>query len=319
MTSDLLTSQEDMELKELPESLICIGGGYISLELGQMFSRFGSAVTVVERGSRLLSQYEPEIGESVTDVFRVEGINLVFNARIKHVQGNTSQVTVTVEVGGRERELKAARLLVATGRQPNTGGLGLDRPGVALDEHGFIKVNDELQTTVDYIYAAGDVIGSHTASQMATPVGAQDGGIAAGNALNGSRRKIDHSVIPRAIFSDPQIGVVGLTEEEANAQGYACECRTVPMSLVPRAGAVRDIRGLIKMVTDRNTHRVLGVSMHGLNAAEVIHEAAIGMRLGAKIVDFAGMLHVYPTMAEALKIVALSFDKDVSKMSCCAE
>lgn len=319
MTSDLLTSQEDIELKELPESVICIGGGYISLELGQMFSRFGAAVTIIERGERLLSRYEPEISESVTDVFREEGINIVSNARIERVQADSSRVTVTVEVGGRQGDLKAARLLVATGRQPNTGGLGLERPGVALDEHGFVKVNDELQTSVDYIYAAGDVIGSYTGSQMATPVGAQDGGIAAGNALNGDKRKVDHRVIPRAIFTDPQIGIVGLTDEEANAQGYTCECRTAPMSLVPRAGAVRDTRGLIKMVTDRNTHRVLGVSMHGWNAAEVIHEAAIGMRFGAKVADFAGMLHVYPTMAEALKIVALSFNKDVSKMSCCAE
>jgi mercuric reductase len=155
---------------------------------------------------------------------------------------------------------------------------------------------------------------------MATPVGAQDGGIAAENALNGKGgRKVNHGVIPRAIFTDPQVGVVGLSDEEATAQGYECACRIVPMSLVPRAAAVRDTRGIIKMVADRTTKKVLGVSMHGMEAAEVIHEAAMGLHFGAMIDDFARMLHVYPTMAEALKIAALSYTKEVWKMSCCAD
>ena len=236
------------------------------------------------------------------------------------MHGDERQVVVTVQVGGRQRELKAAKLLVATGRRPNTENLGLELPGVELDEHGFVKVNDELRTSAEHVYAAGDLIGSYTESQMATPVGAQDGGIAAENALNGKEaRKVNHAVIPRAIFTDPQVGVVGLSDAEANARGYECECRIVPMSLVPRAGAVRETRGVLKMVADRKTKKVLGVSMHGMNAAEVIHEAAMGIRFGASVSDFAGMLHVYPTMAEALKITALSYTKDVSKMSCCAE
>ena len=319
LTSDLLTSMEDMELKELPESLIIIGGGYIALELGQMFSRFGTEVTILERGERVLSAYEPEIAQSVMAVFREEGITLHTHASISQVQGDTKQVVVTASVNGRQRVLKAAKLLVATGRRPNTADLALELPGVAVDEHGFIKVNDELQTSAEHVYAAGDLIGPYTDSQMATPVGAQDGGIAAENALNGAAHKVDHRVIPRAIFTDPQVGVVGLSDEEANARGYQCACRTIPMSLVPRAGAVRDTAGVIKMVADAKTGQVLGVSMHGLNAAEVIHEAAMGLRFGARIEDFAKMLHIFPTMAEALKIVALSYTKDVSKMSCCAD
>jgi len=126
-------------------------------------------------------------------------------------------------------------------------------------------------------------------------------------------------VIPRAVFTDPQIGLVGLTDKEANAQGHRCWCSTIPMSLVPRAGAVRDTRGLIKMVADADTNEVLGVSMVGLNAGEVIHEAAVGLRFHAKIQDFIDLLHVYPTMAEAIKIVAISRYKDPAKLSCCAE
>ncbi|OQW36179.1 MAG: hypothetical protein A4E19_00535 [Nitrospira sp. SG-bin1] len=320
LTSDLLTSHEDIELTELPASLIILGGGYIALELGQMFARFGTRVTILARGARILTAYEPEIAQSVAEVFREEGISIYTKATVSRVQGDERHVVVSLQVDGRQQELTAAKLLVATGRTPNTAQLGLDLPGVDLDEHGFVKVNDELRTSAGHVYAAGDVIGSYTESQMATPVGAQDGGIAAENALNGKGgRKVHHAVIPRAIFTDPQVGVVGLSDAEANARGYTCDCRIIPMSLVPRAGAVRETRGVLKMVADRNTKKVLGVSMHGMNAAEVIHEAAMGLHFGATIGDFAHLLHVYPTMSEALKIVALSYTKDVSKMSCCAD
>ena len=319
ITSDLLTSEEDMELREVPESLVILGGGYIALELGQMFSRFGTKVTILQRSERILSNYEPEISESVTEALRGEGMGIVTNTKVSRVRGDEREVHITLQVQGRQRELRAARLLVATGRRPNTDRLRLEKTGVLLDDRGFVKVNNFLQTSEADIFAAGDLIGSHAESQMATPVGAQDGGIAAINALTETRREVNHAVIPRAIFTDPQVGVVGLTDEEANAQGFQCDCRIVPMSLVPRAGAVRDTRGVIKMVADYRTKRVLGVSMHGLNAAEVIHEAAMGLKFGAMIDDFAHMLHVYPTMAEALKITALSYTKDVSKMSCCAE
>mgnify|MGYP001617526256 CR=1 FL=1 len=320
LTSDLLTSHEDSELTELPASLIIIGGGYIALELGQMFSRFGTSVTILARGERILSAYEPEIAQSVTEVFREEGIAIHTKATVIRVHGDERQVAVTLQVDGRQMKLKAAKLLVATGRTPNTKHLGLELPGVDLDARGFVKVNDELRTSAEHVYAAGDVIGSYTGSQPATPVGAQDGGIAAENALNGTGgHKITHAVIPRAIFTDPQVGVVGLSDAEATARGYECECRIIPMSLVPRAGAVLETRGVLKMVADRATKKVLGVSMHGMNAAEVIHEAAMGLHFGASIDDFAHMLHVYPTMSEALKIAALSYTKDVSKMSCCAD
>ncbi len=179
-------------------------------------------------------------------------------------------------------------------------------------------MNDRLQTNVPHVWAAGDVIGRHTGSQLATPVGAHDGGIAAGNALNGAQRRVDHAVIPRTIFTDPQVAVVGLTDAEANARGHRCWCNTIPVSLVPRAGAVRDPRGIAKMVIDVDTERVLGVSLVLRDAGEVIHEAAMGLRLGATIRDFIDLLHVYPTMAEALKLVAISRFKDPRKLSCCA-
>ncbi|HEY8743999.1 MAG TPA: FAD-dependent oxidoreductase, partial [Chloroflexota bacterium] len=320
LTSDLLTSQEDLELTELPESLVIVGGGYIAVELGQMFQRFGSQVTILQRGKRLLASYEPEIGLALADILREERLTIQTGARATRVRRDGEGIVVTAEVQGQQREFRAARLLVATGRRPNTAGVGLEAAGVRQDGHGAIAVDEYLRTNVPHIWAAGDVIGTVQDSQMATPVGARDGGIVAHNALSGQAlRRIDHRVIPRAIFTDPQIGVVGMTDKEANAAGHNCWCNTVPMELVPRAGASRDTRGLIKMVADADTNEVLGVSILGAQAGEVIHEAAMAMRFHATIDDFIDLLHVYPTMAEALKIVAISRYKDPSKLSCCAE
>ncbi len=320
LTSDLLTSQEDLELTELPESLVILGGGYIAVELGQMFARFGSKVTMLERGDRLLSAYEPEIGDALADILREEGLTIQTNARATRVRRDGEGVAVTANVRGRQREFRAAKLLVATGRQPNTAEVGLEVAGVRLDGRGAIVVDEHLRTSVPHIWAAGDVIGREQDSQLATPVGAHDGAIVAHNALSGQPpRKVDHRVIPRAIFSDPPVGVVGMTEAEAIAAGHPCWCNTIPMELVPRAGAIRDTRGVIKMVADAGTNEVLGVSMLGVQAGEVIHEAAMALRFHATLQDFIDLIHVYPTMAEALKIVAISRYKDPSKLSCCAE
>jgi mercuric reductase len=319
LTSDLLTTDESIELFDQPRSLIVVGGGYIGLELGQMFHRLGTEVTILQRSERILAGYEPEVSIALHDALRDEGIDLRTNANITGIRAEDGGLTAVLGEDGRAGTVHAARILVATNRVPNTDKIGLDRAGVALDEHGFVNVNDELRTGVPHIWAAGDVIGTQTESQMATPVGAHDGNIAAGNALGGEPRKVNHHVIPRTIFTDPQVAVVGLTDEEANQRGFVCRCNTVSMHHVPRAGAVRDERGIIKMVIEAETGKVLGVSMVGRDAGEVIHEAAMGMRLGATVHDFIDMIHVYPTMAEALKIVAISFFKDVSKMSCCAE
>jgi mercuric reductase len=318
LTSDLLTSGEDMELTERPDSLIIVGGGYIALELGQFFARLGTQVTILERAGHILKDYEPEVSSTLTQILRAEGIRVLTRADVIAVQGDEQQVTVLAEARGERQELTAAKLLVATGRAPNTCDLGLERVGVHLDEHGAIVVDGELRTSVPHIWAAGDVIGRETESQMATPVGAHDGGIAASNALAGARQRVNHRVIPRAIFTDPQVGVVGLTDREANAAGIRCTCNSIPLAVAPRAGAIRDTRGVVKMVLEAETRRVIGVSMVGAEASEVIQIAAMAMRFNATADDLIDQLFVYPTMAEALKLAAISFSKDVSRLSCCA-
>ncbi len=317
LTSDLLTNDEPMELWELPRSLIILGAGYIALELGQMFHRFGAEVTIVQRSEQLLAHgYEPEVGQAIGEVFEREGINVITKASARSVLQNGNDVIVRLETGGEMRELRAEK----TGRRPNSDNIAIEKAGVALGKQGQVRVDEFLRTNVPHIFAGGDVIGYEGGSQMATPVGSQDGGIAAHNAFaEGEPRRVNHRVIPRTIFTDPQIATVGMTEEEAISAGHNCWCNTVPMSLVPRAGAIRDTAGIIKMVADADTEEVLGVAMVGHTAGEVIHEAAMAMRFHAKINDFIELLHVYPTMSEALKIVAISRRKDPAKLSCCAE
>jgi mercuric reductase len=313
-----------MELKELPRSLVIIGGGYIALELGQMFSRFGTEVTILDRNTQILQHgYEPEVGRTLQPLLQNEGLRIQTRAEVQRVRREGGETVVTALVDGHEREFRGENLLVATGRTPNTADIGLETAGVRVDVRGAIVVDSYLRTSVPHIWAAGDAIGTHTGSQLATPVGAQDGGIVAHNAFaaatGAALRQVDHRVIPRVIFTDPQVAVVGMTDEEAVAAGHACWCNTVPLELVPRAGAIRDTRGAIKMVADADTDEVLGVSMVGVNAGEVIHEAAMALRFRATVHDFIDMIHVYPTMAEALKIVAISRYKDPAKLSCCAE
>ena len=322
LTSDLLSSADDpwgTELREQPRSLLILGGGYIALELGQMFARFGTEVTLVTRGKSILSGYEPEIAEALTEILQEEGLRIVTGAQVRGVRSEGEGIALSVQRHGSQQTFTAEKLLVSTGRRPKTQEIGLEQAGVEVDQAGAVRVDRTLRTTVPYIWAAGDVIGRETESQMATPVGAHDGKIAAHNALSGEPlREVDHTVIPRTIFTDPQVAVVGLTDEEANAAGIVCECNTIPLSVVPRAGVVRDTRGVIKMVLERESRRVVGVSMLGMNAGEIIGEAAMALRFGAKTSDFIDLIHVYPTMAEALKLVAISFTKDVNRLSCCA-
>ena len=321
LTSDLLTNDEPMELWELPPSLIILGGGYIALELGQMFHRFGSEVTILERSQQLLAHgYEPQVGKAIREVFEDEGIKVISGVIVRSVWQEGTDVIVNFETDGLRSALCAEKLIVATGRRPNSDSIRVEKAGIELGKRGEIRVDEFLRTNVPHIFAGGDVIGREVGSQMATPVGSQDGGIAAHNAFaKGGWRRVNHRVIPRTIFTDPQIATVGMTEKEAISAGHNCWCNTVPMSLVPRAGAIRDTAGIIKMVADADTEEVLGVAMVSNNAGEVIHEAAMAMRFHAKINDFIELLHVYPTMAEALKIVAISRRKDPAKLSCCAE
>ncbi|MEX2183259.1 MAG: mercury(II) reductase, partial [Chloroflexota bacterium] len=310
LTSDLLDADEAGRLTKLPESLIVLGGGYIAVELAQMFSRLGTRVTVVAR-SALLRGYERELGTTLSEVFAAERIEVLADTRTERVSGDGEGVAVAVETPMAGRILRAQRLLVATGRRPNTDGIGLDRVGIEVDGDGYVVVDAELRTSQAHIWAAGDVIGGQRGSQMATPVGARQGRIVAENAFKSAHRTFDGTVIPRAIFTDPPIAVVGLTEAEVTDRHHPAVTATTPFKYVPRAGAIHRPEGFVKMIASTIDERILGVHMIGESAAEVIHEAAMAMHFRATIDDFIDLIHVYPTMSEALKIGAQAFRKDV--------
>ncbi len=204
---------------------------------------------------------------------------------------------------------------MATGRKPNTRDLGLDLAGVGLSEDGAVKVNREMHTTASHVWAAGDVIGE----PMLETIAAKEGATAAQNALQGTHKKIDFLPVPRAIFTSPQVASVGLTDKQANEKGYRCACRTVEMSKIPKAITIRETRGLIKMVADSATGRVLGVHILAENAADIIHEAVLAVKFKLTIDDIIDTVHVFPTMAESIKLVATSFRKNLANLSCCAE
>jgi len=311
MTSDLLDADAPEKLTELPPSLAIIGGGFIALELGQMFARLGTQVTILEMLDRVLPGYEPEISLALQSFLREEGIAIHTGTRVERVEHSPRGVLLHTTKG----VFEACRLLVAVGRRPNTDQLNLKAAGVETDAQGFIKTDDYLRTRVPHIWAAGDVING----QMATPVGAHAGALVARNAFGGESQRMDYTVIPRAVFTDPQVGVVGLTDAEAVQRGYRCQCQVISLQHVPRAVATRNTRGLVKMVVERGTDRLLGVSMLAPNAAEIIHVAALALRAQMTIHDLIDTLFVYPTITESIKIAALAFRKDVSKLSCCAE
>jgi len=318
LTSDLLDADEAQRLAELPDSVTVLGGGYVAVELAQMFARLGSRVTIVAR-SELLRGYEPELGRTLAKVFTDEGIEFVTGARIERIEGDHREVRIYGETAEAGRVVRAQRLIVATGRDPNTDDLALERARVTVDSSGFVTVDSRLRTSQSHIWAAGDVIGRQHGSQMATPVGARQGRVVAENALADAKRTFDGTAIPRAIFTDPPIATVGLTEAEVKAKHLPAVSATTPMEYVPRAGAIHRTTGWVKMIASTIDERVLGVHVIGEGASEIIHEAAMAMKFRATLADFVDLIHVYPTMSEALKIGAQAFTRDVSKLSCCAE
>ncbi|MDI3461211.1 MAG: Mercuric ion reductase [Nitrospira sp.] len=309
-----LDSEQALSLDALPASMIIIGGGSIGLEFAQLFARFGVQVMVLENGPHVARAEEPEIGQALVRYLEDEKVRICTNVGITRVERRDGDYLVHTEANGKPEVCRAERLLVATGRRPNTGGFGLEEAGVRLGAKGEIVVNEYLQTTNPDIYAAGDCIGD----PMYVYVAAYAGGLAAENALSGVGRIFDLTALPHVTFTDPQIASVGLTEEKAKQQGLRVQTAVLPLDHVPRALASRNTKGLIKLVAEEDTGRLLGAHVLAAEAGEVIQEATLAIRFGLSVQDLADTFHPYLTMVEGLKLAALTFKKDVSKLSCCA-
>ena len=309
-----LNSEQALSLEVLPASMIIIGGGSIGLEFAQLFARFGVHVMVLESGPQVAMAEEPEIGEALVRYLEDEKVRICTNVTIIRVERRDGGYLVHTQTDGKPEVCRAERLLVATGRRPNTSDIGLEDAGVVLGAKGEIVVNDHLQTGNPDIYAAGDCIGD----PMYVYVAAYAGGLATENALSGVGKVYNLSALPHVTFTDPQIASVGLTERQAKAQGLRVQTAVLPLEHGPRALASRNTKGLIKLVAEQETGRLLGAHVLAAEAGEVIQEATLALRFGLTVQDLADTFHPYLTMVEGLKLAALTFKKDVSKLSCCA-
>ncbi|WP_296172705.1 mercury(II) reductase [uncultured Brevundimonas sp.] len=308
-----LTSTTALELAALPQSMLVVGGGYIGAELAQMFSRAGVTVTLVCR-SRLLPEGEPEISEALQRYLSDEGVTVVVGATYEAIAHSNTGVSLTLTQGDSPRLLTAERVLITTGRVANSDGLGLAGLGVDVSENGGIVVDDRMRTTRPGVYAVGDVTGRDQFVYMAA-YGAR---LAARNALHGDSLQYDNSAMPAIVFTDPQVATVGLTEAAARAAGHDVQTSMITLDHVPRALAARDTRGLIKLVADRGTRRLLGAHILAPEGADSIQTAAVAIKCGMTVEQLGDTIFPYLTTVEGLKLAALTFNKDVAKLSCCA-
>ena len=313
-----LNSTTAMELEELPNSLVVIGAGTIGLELGQVFARFGVEVTVLEIAPRILPGEDPDVSHALLEGLQEEGMAFRTGVQVTSVSRNEHGYAVAVQNGINSETVEAEQLLVATGRAPNTANLGLETIGVALDERGFIVVDSLMRTSNVDVFAAGDVAGG----AQYVYVAALGGAVAAQAALEEISRQeaipLDLKATPRVTFTDPQVAAVGFTEEEAKAAGLDTRVTSIPAAIIPRALVAHKPHGIIKLVADSKSDKLVGAHVVAPNAGDFIGKAVLAIKYGLTTQKLVATLHPYLTWAEGLKPAGQSFTKDVAKLSCCA-
>jgi pyruvate/2-oxoglutarate dehydrogenase complex dihydrolipoamide dehydrogenase (E3) component len=300
-----LTHVEALELGRVPEHLILMGGGYVGLELAQALARFGSRVTVIERGSRLLGREDQDVSDALLELFRDESIEVLLQTNLLSVSGTSGQsVRVKIEQNGESREIGATDILVATGRTPNTQGIGLDKAGIELDSRGYVKVNERLETTSPAVWAMGECAGS----PQFTHVAFDDFRIVRDN-LKGGNRTTQNRLVPFCLFTDPEFARVGLSELEARKLGVRYRVAKMPMQGVLRAKTLSETRGFLKMLIDEDSNRILGFAAFGAEAGEVIAVVQTAMLGGMAFDSLRDAIFTHPTMAEGLSSLLASIPK----------
>jgi mercuric reductase len=307
-----LNSTSLLELERLPERLIFLGGGYIGVELAQMMARMGVAVTIVCR-SRLLPRTEPEVSDALTATLRAEGLTILDGVAYDAARTDGDRAVLTVTVDGAARNLTADHLVLTTGRTPNIEGLGLAAMGIETDARGAIKVGNDMATTRPGIYAAGDVTDRDQFVYMAA-YGAK---LASRNTVLGGAERYDNAAMPWVVFTDPQVAGVGLTEAQAREASFDVKTSVLGLDNVPRALAARDTRGLIKLVADAKTDRLLGGVIMAPEGADSVQTLVMALKFGMTTKALGETIFPYLTTVEGLKLAAQTFDMDVAKLSCC--
>ena len=302
---DYLDSTSIMELDETPEHLIVLGGGYIGLEFGQMFRRFGSDVTIVHNGAHLMDREDEDIAETMQEILREDGITLHLRSEAIRVAKTDDGLSVTIKSGDKEQVVIGSHLLVAVGRVPNTDRLNLSAAGVDLDKHGNITVNDRLETSAEGIYALGDVKGGPAFTHIAY----DDFRIVRDNLLHDGDRKTSDRPVPYVMFTDPELGRVGLSEKDAKEQGIDVLVATMPMSSVARAAEMDETRGMMKVLVDKKTDLVVGAAVLGIWGGELMTVFQMAMMGGLTCDKLANAVFAHPTLAESINNLISKLDR----------
>ncbi|MEM0097857.1 MAG: mercury(II) reductase [Conexivisphaerales archaeon] len=310
-----ITSDTMWSLKKLPQSIVIIGSGAIGLELGQALMRLGSNVAVVEVMDSLLPQSEPEIGIILQKVLNREGMNFFLHSKVISVDIKNGKKTLKIVTKNGKEEIFADEILVAAGRTPNTSGLNLSAAGIKVDQRGGIITDRTMRTSAPGIYAAGDCVSK---TMLLETLAAREGAIAAAN-MFGQEGEVDYGSTAWAVFTSPQVAGVGLTERGCTMKYGACSCRAFSLSNLTRATINRDEDGLIKVIAEPNTGKVVGIHVISPNAIDIIAEGAHAVRNGLTYRDIMETSHIFPSYSEAIKLAAQSFIRDISKMPCCVE
>lgn len=308
-----LDSTSLLALDTLPESLVFLGAGHVGTELAQMMARMGVKVSLVCR-TRLLPQAEPEVSDMLAKTFRDEGITLHCGVTYVACRRDREQTVLCVEEGGRRKELAADHLVVTAGRSPNIEGLGLADMGIRTDRRGAVIVGDDMATTRPGVFAAGDVTNRDQLVYMAA-YGAK---LAARNAVLGGAERYDNSAMPWVVFTDPQVAGAGLTEAQAIASGHRIKTSVLSLENLPRALAARDTRGVIKLVADAESDRLLGGVIAAPEGSDCVQTLAMALKFGMTTRALGATIFPYLTTVEGLKLAAQTFDRDVATLSCCA-
>ena len=309
-----VTHIEALKLEKQPKELIIIGAGPLGLEFSQMYSRFGTKVTLLKRSPSIFPVSENELAERLAQILAQEGIAITRGIKFKKAWVEGGKKTVSFILDGKEERVSADEILLASGKTPNTAGLGLDKAGVQIDGTQAVVVNEFLQTSNPDVFAAGDAAGLPLRLEITA---GHEGTLAAENALNCSRKGINYDTVPYTIFTDPQLAGVGLTEEEQMKRFGTCMCHTIPFTDVPKAIITKRTEGLIKMAIHPETRQITGVHILAPHAGELVAGAMTLVKNASTIDDVVESLPMFTTLAESIRLVALSFTKDISKLSCC--
>src|SRR5271170_6940683 len=300
-----LDSTSIMELQDVPEHLLVLGGGYVGLEFGQMFRRFGSAVTVVQHGKQLLGREDPDVAAEVYKLLETDGIEILLETEVVGVQASASGVGLSLRGPAGERTITGSHFLLAVGRVPNSEQLNLAAAGVNVDAHGFIPVDDRLQTKVAGIYALGDVKGG----PAFTHISYDDYRIIRNNLLRGGQSSTKNRLVPYTVYIDPQLGRIGLTEQEARAQGRAIRVAKIPTSWVARAVETAEPRGFIKAVVDAETRQILGAAVLAVEGGEIMSMLQIAMMGKLPYTALEDGIFAHPAFAEGLNTLFMNMEK----------